>query len=214
MLAYRDRTTEIRLLSTLSGINYVLLQRDWSAPKHGDLDLAVDVTDWPSLVRTIVLFCHGNDICIAKAYEIERAVVCIVLVTRQGYVQIDVAITPQRREMFGADLQKALESRELVAEAYAHTEIGGDLSGKQAPLQGLSFATLHQPDNQRTCYRTAYHRGHNNQAWSDYLHPIRAGNVVTPQPLHYHMGHRLSTNVAAEALSNEDQFRRLNQRRR
>ena len=118
VLAYRDCAAEVQFLSTLTGINYVLLQRDWSAPRHGDLDLAVDATDWPRLVRTIVSFCRSNDICIAKAYEIERAIVCIVFITRQGYVQVDVAITPQRREIFGVPLLQALESRELVAGAY------------------------------------------------------------------------------------------------
>jgi hypothetical protein len=121
MLARRDRATETQLLFMLLGINYVLLQRDWSAPRHGDLDLAVDSTDWPRLVRTIVSFCRSNDICIAKAYEIERAIVCVVLITKQGYVQIDAAISPQRREIFGVSLLKALESRELVAGAYVLT---------------------------------------------------------------------------------------------
>lgn len=118
MLARRDRATEVQLLSLLLGINYVLLQRDWNAPRHGDLDLAVDAADWPRLVRVIVSFCEQNDICIVKTYEIERAVICVVLVTKHGYVQLDITITPHRREVFGIDLLEALESRELAVEAY------------------------------------------------------------------------------------------------
>lgn len=117
----RDRDTETLLLSNLNGINYVLLQRDWNAPQHGDLDMVVHAADWPRLVRAIGVFCERNDIHLVKAYEIERAVICLVLVTGQGYVQVDITVAPHRRKLFGIDLIEALESRELVADAYVLT---------------------------------------------------------------------------------------------
>jgi len=114
----RDYATEKEFLSEIVGLDYALLQRDWDDHKHGDLDFILSSSCWPKFIDRLLQFSAERGFIIIQAYEIESGVVCIEILTTQGYLHLDMAITPFRNTLFKIDLAEALAARELIDGVY------------------------------------------------------------------------------------------------
>jgi len=114
----RDYATEKEFLKEITDLNYALLQRDWDNHNHGDLDFILSSDCWPKFIDRLIQFSTKRDFTIIQAYEIESGVVCIEVLTMQGYLHLDMAITPYRNEIFKVNLDEALAARELLNDAY------------------------------------------------------------------------------------------------
>lgn len=125
----RDHASERLLLDRFSidQIEFAMLQRDWEDASHGDLDIIVNQNDWPKLVHSLIDFCAEKAFAIVKAYEIEAGIICIVILTDNGAVFLDAAITRACRRIFGITPKDALARAEthhglkvLREEDYSH----------------------------------------------------------------------------------------------
>jgi|GEM_PF-5832824 len=128
----RDPGAEAAFLTAIRDLDFLLLQRDWDDEAHGDLDLLLLGRDWPSFVDRVIEFSNANRYPLAKAYEIEAGVVCLVLLTPSGRIHLDIALSKPARRFFGIDMEHALQRRDLSepfplahpddANAYARTK--------------------------------------------------------------------------------------------
>lgn len=114
----RDRESEDALLLEMRHLRYALLQQDWDSQKHGDLDMVLDRKDWLQFVEIIHQFSERSSFPIVKAYEIERGLVCLVLLTPSGTIFLDVAIAGACGESFGVNLFRALENRKMQRDVF------------------------------------------------------------------------------------------------
>jgi hypothetical protein len=122
-LTARDPVAEKDFLASVRHLDWLLLQRDWQNPRHGDLDILLCAGHWPQFIDQIVDFCADNDRLLAKAYEIEDRVVCAILMTATGRVHLDVALSRPRPRFFGVDTERALRRRDLSQQfPIAHAE--------------------------------------------------------------------------------------------
>lgn len=121
-LLSRDIEQERLFLSTLTDIHYALLQRDWCSMKHGDLDMVVDQSDWPKFAEATAKFASSQNMPIVKVYEIERYVICIILLSEKACLHLDVCLTPARVDMFGINLHDSISKRELFNDVYVISE--------------------------------------------------------------------------------------------
>ncbi len=114
MLPPRDHQTEKEILSALSikNLNYAVLQPDWEDASHGDIDIVLDHNDWQLFISTIHDFIVDNSLHLVKAYEIEYGVICIVILTTNGTVFLDVALTSKCKKVFGLALDNVLDSKD------------------------------------------------------------------------------------------------------
>ena len=114
-LKLRDQEAENTLLTLIgkTGINYAVLQTDWSDSGHGDVDLVVDSSDWARLTDILLDFSATRDCPVVKAYEIEHGVICVVMLTDNGTVFLDIAIAGARKSLFGLDTHAALRGARL-----------------------------------------------------------------------------------------------------
>ena len=116
MLPSRDQQTEKRILTALSikNLNYAVLQPDWEDAGHGDIDIVLDYNDWQLFISTIHRFIADNEFHLVKAYEIEYGVICIVILTMNGTVFLDVALTSHCKKVFGLPLDGVLNSKDTT----------------------------------------------------------------------------------------------------
>lgn len=112
-LTTRDLVAEKAFLDSIRHLDWLLLQRDWQNAKHGDLDILLSARHWSQFIDRVVEFCSENDYPLAKAYEIEDAVVCAIVMTPRGRVHLDVALSRPRTRFFGIDTQNTLRRRDL-----------------------------------------------------------------------------------------------------
>ena len=114
-LKQRDHEAENNILTLIceTGINVAILQTDWANSTHGDLDLVVDSNDWARLIDILLDFSISRDYPVVKAYEIEHAVICIVMLTNNGTIFLDIAIAGARKSLFGLDTLDALHGAKL-----------------------------------------------------------------------------------------------------
>jgi hypothetical protein len=158
-LSRRDITAETDLLSRLGDYDYLMLQRDWNSERHGDLDIVVSARHWPGLVATVLGFSETMRFPVVKAYEIEHAVVCIILLTADARIHMDVCITPPRKTLFGVELEDALVRREKIQGVYvagaedAKTYAECKRRYKSSPLRKIARKLINIP----TLARRAFH---------------------------------------------------------
>ncbi|HEC05351.1 MAG TPA: hypothetical protein ENJ12_00735 [Thiolapillus brandeum] len=114
----RDLAAEAALLQTFTqhGIDYAMLQRDWRDDSHGDLDIIVRQEHWPLLVERVAGFSHENGIPVVKAYEIERGVVCVVMLTQKEAIFLDTVIAGASGTIYGVDPVHALQNADRATD--------------------------------------------------------------------------------------------------
>ncbi len=108
----RDQDAERALLAELKNLDFALLQRDWQDPRHGDLDLVLRPDDWPMFLQILDRFSAQHDFPIVKAYRIDHTAICLVLLTAQGTLFVDVALACAGNAAFGVDLARVLRDKE------------------------------------------------------------------------------------------------------
>lgn len=121
-LQQRDIEAERQLLTALDSIDYLIWHRDWDSRSHGDLDIVIHGRHWRRFLETIVQLASTYDWIVVKAYEIERAIISIVLLTPKATLFLDVSITPYRPKLFGVQLEDALRARDMIDGVYVATE--------------------------------------------------------------------------------------------
>ena len=113
MLPNRDYNAELSILTSLSEnlVDYVALQPDWRSETHGDLDLLVSQEHWSRMLDVLRECIQTLNASLVKTYEIERGIICIVVLTNKGTVFLDIAITGHCRRLFGLNPTKVLKNK-------------------------------------------------------------------------------------------------------
>jgi hypothetical protein len=113
-LTARDPVAEKDFLASIRQLDFLLLQRDWRSVKHGDLDILLSGLHWSQFIDYVLDFSAEKNYPIAKAYEIEEGIVCMILITSQGRIHLDVALSTPEMCVFGVDTENALRRRDLL----------------------------------------------------------------------------------------------------
>jgi hypothetical protein len=148
LLRIRDLGAEAAFLTSIRDLDFLLLQRDWEDEAHGDLDLLLQGRQWSPFIDRVIEFSNANRYPLAKAYEIESGVICLVLLTPTGRIHLDIALSAPTKLCFGVDTERALQRRDLSdpyplahpddADAYSRTK----RAYKTSALQKLRKKTL------------------------------------------------------------------------
>jgi hypothetical protein len=123
----RDIDAERAFLDSINHLDYVLFQRDWDSLHHGDLDLAITAKHWSELISILANFSQQYNFPIVKVYEIERAVVCVILLSDKGWLHLDIAITPHILELFSVDIAQAIKTKETINRVHVITETHAEM---------------------------------------------------------------------------------------